>query len=55
MRVGRIGYVNCYPVYAAIDSGPVASPPTVQDGDTRFVPLMFEANREEDTRTPIPP
>jgi chorismate dehydratase len=26
MRVGRIGYINCYPVYGAIDRGAVASP-----------------------------
>jgi chorismate dehydratase len=26
MRVGRIGYINCYPVYGAIDRGIVTSP-----------------------------
>ena len=29
MRVGRIGYINCYPVYSAIDRGVVASPGTM--------------------------
>jgi len=28
MRVGRIGYINCYPVYGAIDRGVVVSPGT---------------------------
>ncbi len=26
MRVGRIGYINCYPVYGAIDRGLITSP-----------------------------
>lgn len=26
MRLGRIGYINCYPVYAAMDHGVVAPP-----------------------------
>ena len=26
MRVGRIGYINCYPVYGALDRGIVANP-----------------------------
>lgn len=26
MRVGRIGYINCYPVYGAIDRGLIAAP-----------------------------
>ena len=26
MRVGRIGYINCYPIYGAIDRGIVTSP-----------------------------
>ena len=26
MRVGRIGYINCYPVYGAIDRGIVTLP-----------------------------
>ncbi len=35
-----------YEPYAAIDGGPIASPPADHDGGTGFVPLMFEANRE---------
>ena len=32
MRLGRIGYVNCYPVYGAIDAGVVAAPATLVTG-----------------------
>ncbi len=32
MRLGRIGYVNCYPVYGAIDRGLVAAPATLVTG-----------------------
>jgi chorismate dehydratase len=32
MRLGRIGYVNCYPVYGAIDRGIVAAPATLVTG-----------------------
>jgi chorismate dehydratase len=32
MRVGRIPYVNCYPVYGAIDRGVVALDATIVDG-----------------------
>ncbi len=32
MRLGRIAYVNCYPVYAALDRGVVACPATVVTG-----------------------
>jgi chorismate dehydratase len=32
MRLGRIAYVNCYPVYAAMDRGAVACPATVVTG-----------------------
>jgi chorismate dehydratase len=32
MRLGRIGYVNCYPVYGAIDRGRVAAPATLVTG-----------------------
>ncbi len=32
MRLGRIGYVNCYPVYGAIDRGIVAAPATIVTG-----------------------
>lgn len=32
MRVGRIGYVNCYPVYQAIDRGLVRCPGTFVTG-----------------------
>ena len=32
MRVGRIPYVNCYPVYGAIDRGAVALDATIVDG-----------------------
>jgi hypothetical protein len=35
-----------YEPYAAIESGPIASPPIVRDGTVQFVPLMFETNRE---------
>jgi hypothetical protein len=35
-----------YEPYAAIDGGPVASPPSDRGGRADFVPLMFEANRE---------
>ena len=32
MRLGRIGYVNCYPVYGAIDRGIVTAPATIVTG-----------------------
>lgn len=32
MRLGRIGYVNCYPVYGAVDRGIVAAPATLVTG-----------------------
>jgi chorismate dehydratase len=32
MRLGRIAYVNCYPVYTAIDRGVVAAPATLVSG-----------------------
>jgi chorismate dehydratase len=32
MRLGRIGYVNCYPVYGGIDRGIVAMPATLVTG-----------------------
>jgi chorismate dehydratase len=32
MRLGRIGYVNCYPVYGAMDRGVVAVPATLVTG-----------------------
>ncbi len=32
MRLGRIGYVNCYPVYGAMDRGLVAAPATLVTG-----------------------
>ena len=32
LRVGRIPYINCYPVYGAIDRGVVPLPATVVDG-----------------------
>ncbi len=32
MRLGRIGYVNCYPVYGAVDRGVVAVPASVVTG-----------------------
>lgn len=32
MRVGRIGYINCYPVYGAIDRGLVALPADLVTG-----------------------
>src|SRR5688572_30621292 len=32
MRVGRIPYVNCYPVYGAIDRGIVSLDATIVDG-----------------------
>ena len=32
MRLGRIGYVNCYPVYGAMDRGVVAAPATLVTG-----------------------
>jgi chorismate dehydratase len=32
LRLGRIGYVNCYPVYGAIDRGIVAAPATLVTG-----------------------
>ena len=35
-----------YEPYAAIELGPVASPPNVRDGTVPFVPLTFETNRE---------
>ena len=45
-----------YEPYAAIDGGPIVSPPADHDGGTGFVPLTFEANRErigrDGTRSP---
>lgn len=32
IRLGRIGYVNCYPVYGAMDRGVVAPPATLVTG-----------------------
>jgi chorismate dehydratase len=32
MRLGRIGYVNCFPVYGAIDRGVVAAPAALVTG-----------------------
>src|SRR5204863_1999963 len=32
MRVGRIGYINCYPVYGAIDRGEVKLPAELVTG-----------------------
>ena len=32
MRLGRIGYVNCYPVYGAMDRGVVVPPATLVTG-----------------------
>lgn len=32
MRLGRIGYVNCYPVYGAMDRGIVVAPATLVTG-----------------------
>lgn len=32
MRLGRIPYVNCYPIYGAIDRGVVAAPATLVSG-----------------------
>ncbi len=32
MRLGRIGYVNCYPVYGAMDRGIVAAPASLVTG-----------------------
>ena len=32
MRVGRIPYINCYPVYGAIDRGLVTLEATLVDG-----------------------
>ena len=32
MRLGRIGYINCYPVYGAIDRGVVTVPAELVTG-----------------------
>jgi chorismate dehydratase len=32
MRLGRIGYINCYPVYQAMDQGAVAAPAELVTG-----------------------
>src|SRR3989442_9369289 len=32
MRLGRIGYINCYPIYGAIDRGVVAAPAELVTG-----------------------
>ena len=41
MRVGRIPYINCYPVYGAIDRGIVALDASVVEGTpTRLNALM---------------
>jgi hypothetical protein len=41
-----VSVVEPYEPYAVIDSGPVASPRVSEPTDARFVPLMFETNRE---------
>lgn len=43
MRVGRIPYINCYPVYGAIDRGHVALDATLVDG----VPSALNARMAE--------
>jgi chorismate dehydratase len=43
LQVGRIAYINCYPVYGAIDRGHVAIDATLVDGvPTRLNRLMAE-------------
>ena len=43
MRVGRIPYVNCYPVYGAVDRGVVSLAGTLIDGvPTALNRLMAE-------------
>src|SRR5579862_9165113 len=45
IRVGRIPYVNCYPVYGAVDRGIVALDATVVDGvPTALNRLMGEGS-----------
>ena len=45
MRVGRIPYVNCYPVYAAIDRGVVRLAATLENG----VPTALNRRMAEGT------
>ena len=45
MRVGRIPYVNCYPVYGAIDRGVVALDGTLVTG----VPSALNAQMADGT------
>ncbi|MGH7676997.1 MAG: MqnA/MqnD/SBP family protein, partial [Gemmatimonadaceae bacterium] len=40
MRIGRIPYVNCYPVYGAIDRGVISLDAEIVDG----VPSVLNAH-----------
>ncbi|HEY7896468.1 MAG TPA: menaquinone biosynthesis protein [Gemmatimonadaceae bacterium] len=47
MRLGRIPYINCYPVYGAIDRGVVSLPATLVDGvPSELNRLMAESQLE---------
>src|SRR5207249_12247401 len=41
MRIGRIGYINCYPVYGAIDRG-LISPPGRSEEHTSELQSRFD-------------
>ncbi len=45
MRVGRIPYINCYPVYGAIDTGAVSLDATLVDGVPTALNMMMREGR----------
>ncbi len=47
MRIGRIPYINCYPVYGAIDRGVVTLPATLVDGVPSELNRRMAANELE--------
>ncbi|HTL94337.1 MAG TPA: menaquinone biosynthesis protein [Gemmatimonadaceae bacterium] len=47
MRIGRIPYINCYPVYGAIDRGVVSVPATLVDGVPSELNRRMAANELE--------
>ncbi len=58
MRLGRIGYVNCYPVYGAMDRGVVPPPADARDrhpGRAERPPGRRAARRERDLRRGLRP
>ncbi|MDH5642949.1 MAG: menaquinone biosynthesis protein [Gemmatimonadota bacterium] len=45
MRVGRIGYINCYPVYRAIDDGVVDCPGDIVTGTPSELNNLLQAGQ----------